>query len=91
MPYITQEVPADVVLEYKDITIYNVYKNDCYENGPRYYHYGYNEDCSDSGLNSFYIRTLPNYSEKKQHKEIITEAIDLGYLTSEGLKIDNAF
>lgn len=64
----------DTFLEYKDITIYNTYKNGDYDNGPL--EYLFTADINEDEENEFDIRALSTYEQNKDYENIIKEAID---------------
>ena len=76
MPYSRERVPADQVADLDGVTVYNTYKDDDIEQGPRHYHFTTDEDCGDygcdhidSGFNhSFDARRLPGFKEAVEAK-----------------------
>lgn len=85
MPY--DWVEPDVVVNHKNVVIYNVYPDDMKQSPVLEYRYGYDLAC-DEETDSFDIRKLPNYKSDLTHEEILIEAIDLGYITPDGLSIN---
>lgn len=75
----------ELVLDYKGVKIYCIYKNDDVRNGIREGWYGYSIHCNDEGLDSFCIYDLPNYRKGEHHLFILKEAIDKGFLSSKGI------
>ncbi len=87
MPYRTEYVAPDVVLNYKRVTVYNTYKDDNYDNEPfscwfTTFKYG------DEGEHDFDIRELPNWNEEVTTIKFLKEAIDAGHLLKVGVKDD---
>lgn len=94
MPFENVQVPAEILLEYKGITVYHTYKYNNI-NDPSMYGYALDDDDSDEG-DMFDVRDLPNWggnavgradvrawSIAAIHKDVVREAIDHGYLDKE--------
>lgn len=82
-------VPPEKYLEHGTVTIYHVYKDDDFDQGPREYWYGWDEGCCE-GSDDFDVRDLPNPKEHdvntdEGRKAILREAIDAGILTQNGI------
>ena len=93
MPFKTEWVPPAVFMQYKDVTIYHVYRHDDVDQQMRCYSYGYDEQCTDEGDYAFDVRDLPNpHDHKVNHpngcRAIIRDAIDAGILTQDGIQGD---
>lgn len=83
----TIEMPAEVFMEHRGVTIYHVYKSDHFDEGVRQYWYSLDPDSSDSAIleyQGFDIRDLPAWKDchtsLKPFEDALRLAIDRGEL-----------
>ncbi len=97
MPY--RWVSSSVFLEHNDVVIYHVFKDDYEDQGARTFWYGWNEDCTDDGQDSFDVRDLVKLlpegatdaqkvvaGDLKEIRRAIIAAIDAGVVTEDGIQ-----
>jgi hypothetical protein len=93
MPYATDYRPAEVFMEYKNVTIYHVYKDNDPDQGVREFWFDTQEDSQDEG--GFDVRdlaselripygtkTLEAVDKNELTKSIIRASIDSGLITA---------
>jgi hypothetical protein len=92
MPYKTTTVRATKFMAYKKVNIYHTYRNDDIEDVIRQYWfvtdpYGTEDDAFDVRDYPFWEKiTRDDQVDEESHiKEIIRTAIDLGYITKDGI------
>lgn len=76
---------APPLFSYKGITIYGIYKDDDCRNKLKQGKYGWSKFASDEGEDAFYLQDLLNYKEGVEDIELLKEAIDKGWITSDGV------
>jgi len=88
MPFLEKTVRAKKFFTYKGISFYHTYKNDNINEGELQYSFVFNPyDLYED--QSLWVPNLPNWKEiivsdlKSYVKDIIKEAVDLGYIKKE--------
>jgi hypothetical protein len=76
---------APPLFQYKGVTIYGIYIDDHNNNELRKGKYGWSKFSSDEGEDAFHIKDLLNYQDGVEHIELLSEAIDKGWLTKKGV------
>lgn len=88
-------VPNELALEYKDVSIYHIYKDDDNNAGIHVFSYGLDEYGSDDGTNEdgkhvvFDIRDLPSYDSNLSIEDNLRKAIDNGEITQDYVKTED--
>jgi len=81
MPYRTEWVEPELMIEHEGKKIFYAYRHDDAEERMSYWYNTDREELDgEFGGFRFDIRELPNYDDKRHHLEILAEAIDKGFV-----------
>lgn len=76
---------APPLFQYKGVTIYGLYIDDQSDKELRKGKYGWSKYSSDEGEDAFYVKDLLNFKDGIEDIELLKEAIDKGWITTNGV------
>lgn len=88
MPTLTTEIPAEVAVRYKNVTIYHVYRNDDVGQGKRTFWFTLSPYGGETTGEAFDVRDLAEWepvgaaSEDEHVRDVLKKAIGTGTITS---------